>query len=167
MTEPNTSTPGERVAQEPRLEYHKAFLAGFRALQAWGREINQAGLEPSLLELVKMRASQMNGCAVCLDTHSREAIAGGETVQRLAVLSAWRETSLFTARERAALQWTEAITNIQTGHAPEASYREMRAHFSDAEAVQLTMAIANINAWNRLAIAFRPPLMAEHAKERA
>lgn len=165
MSEPNTSVPDERVAQEQRMEYHKAFPAGFRALQAWGREINQAGLEPLLLELVRMRASQMNGCAVCLDTHMREATAAGETVQRLTVLPAWRETSLFTARERSALQWTEAITNIQTGHAPEASYREMRAHFSEAEAVQLTMAIANINAWNRLAIAFRPPLKDAHPKE--
>lgn len=142
--------------QEQRMEYYKAFPAGIKALQAWGREINQSGLEHSLLELVKMRASQMNGCAFCLDMHMREATEAGETVQRLAVLPAWRETSLFTPRERAALQWTEAITNIQTGHAPDFAYREMRNHFSEAEAVQLTMAITNINVWNRMAIAFRP-----------
>lgn len=144
------------VDHEPRMDYYNAFPTGMKALVVWGREINQSGLEHSLLELVKMRASQMNGCAFCLDMHTREALDAGETTQRLAVLPAWREATVFTPRERAALQWVEAITNIQQGHAPEAAYREMRVHFNETEAVQLTMAIANINVWNRLAIAFRP-----------
>ncbi|MBS1816139.1 MAG: carboxymuconolactone decarboxylase family protein [Acidobacteria bacterium] len=157
-------TPEKYVDTEPRMDYYNAFPAGIKALVAWGREINQSGIESSLLELVKMRASQMNGCAFCLDMHMREAMEAGETAQRLAVLPAWREAPLFTARERAALQWVEAITNIQQGHAPTAAYNEMRAHFNETEAVQLTMAITNINTWNRLAIAFRPHLGKRPAK---
>lgn len=164
MSDTSNTNTTPSVEQEQRMDYYKAFPAGLKALQAWGREINQSGLEHSLLELVKMRSSQMNGCAFCLDLHMREATEAGETVQRLAVLPAWRETSLFTARERAALQWTEAITNIQTGHAPDFAYREMRSHFNETEAVQLTMAITNINTWNRLAIAFRPQVKATEGK---
>jgi AhpD family alkylhydroperoxidase len=138
-----------------RLNYAKQFPEGVHALLALGRAISESGLEPSLQELVKTRASQMNGCAFCLDMHTKDARAGGETEQRLYVLPAWRETSFYTPRERAALAWTEAITNIQQGHASDEVYEEVRKQFTEAELVRLTLAITQINTWNRLAIAFR------------
>lgn len=142
--------------QEQRIQYAKAFPEGIRTLSQHGHVINNSGLEYSLLELVKMRASQLNGCAYCLDMHGKDALAAGETTQRLFALDAWREAPFYSDRERAALAWTEAITNIQQGHAPEAVYQQVRASFSEEETVQLTLAITNINTWNRLAIAFRP-----------
>ncbi|MGC1463434.1 MAG: carboxymuconolactone decarboxylase family protein [Terracidiphilus sp.] len=138
-----------------RLRYGKAFPEGIRALFELGRVINESGLEPSLIELVKTRASQMNGCAYCIDMHTKDARAAGETEQRLYALSAWEETPFYTPRERAALAWTEAITNIQQGHAPDEVYEEVRKEFSEAELVKLTFAIAQINTWNRISIAFR------------
>jgi len=120
-----------------------------------GKTINAGGLEASLLELVKVRASQLNGCAYCIDMHTKDARAAGETEQRLYALSAWRETPFFTPRERAALAWTEAITNIQLGHADDAIYEQVRSEFNDADLVKLTLGITQINAWNRIAIAFR------------
>jgi AhpD family alkylhydroperoxidase len=138
-----------------RLNYAKAFPEGIHAVLNLEKVIRASGLEPSLLELVKIRASQINGCAYCLDMHSKDARAAGETEQRLYALSAWRETSFYTPRERAALAWTEAITNIQQGHAPDSVYEEVRKEFSEAELVRLTLAIAQINTWNRIAIGFR------------
>ncbi len=117
--------------------------------------VRESGLESSLLDLVKFHASQINGCAYCLDMHSKDARAAGETEQRLYTLSAWRETPFFSERERAALAWTEAITNISQGHAPEAVYQTARSQFSEKELVDLTMAIIAINGWNRLSIGFR------------
>jgi AhpD family alkylhydroperoxidase len=111
--------------------------------------------EPSLLELVKMRASQINGCAYCIDMHSKDARAQGETEQRLYALNAWEETPFFTDRERAALAWTEAVTLIGEGHVPDHLYNEVRQHFTEEELVDLTMAVIAINGWNRLAIGFR------------
>ncbi len=111
--------------------------------------------EPSLIELVKMRASQINGCAYCLDMHSKDARAAGETEQRLYALNAWRETPFFTDRERAALEWTEALTLVAEDHVPDEVYEEARKHFAEEELVNLSMAIVSINGWNRLAIAFR------------
>lgn len=111
--------------------------------------------EPGLIELVKMRASQINGCAYCLDMHSKDARAAGETEQRLYALNAWRETPFFTDRERAALAWTEAVTLVADGHVPDQVYEETRKYFSEDEMVNLTMAIVTINSWNRLSIAFR------------
>lgn len=140
----------------PRIDYNTAFPQGVAALVALGHTVNTAGLEAPLLELVRLRASQMNGCSFCIDMHSKDAIAAGETTQRLFTLSAWHETPFFTPRERAALAWTEALTDIQNGHAPDAVYDAARANFSDAELVQLTLAITTINVWNRIAIAFRP-----------
>jgi AhpD family alkylhydroperoxidase len=139
----------------PRLRYGKAFPEGVHALQELGRVITAAGLERSLVELVKTRASQLNGCAYCIDMHTKDARAEGETEQRLYALSAWEETPFFTPRERAALTWTEAITNIQHGHAPDAVYEEVRKEFTETEFVALTFAIGQINFWNRVAIAFR------------
>ena len=138
-----------------RVNYAKAFPEGVHAILNLEKVIRASGLEPSLLELVKLRASQMNGCAYCLDMHSKDARAAGETEQRLYALSAWRETSFYTPRERAALAWTEAITNIQQGHAPDTVYEEVRKEFGEAELVRLTLAIAQINTWNRIAIGFR------------
>ena len=117
--------------------------------------VRKSGLEPSLLELVKMRASQINGCAYCLDMHSKDARAAGEKEQRLYTLNAWRETPFFTDRERAALEWTEAVTLVSEDHVPDAVYDEVRQHFSEEELVKLTMAVVTINTWNRVAIAFR------------
>jgi AhpD family alkylhydroperoxidase len=138
-----------------RLKYAKAFPEGIHALIALGKVINSSGLEAPLMELVKTRASQLNGCAYCIDMHTRDARVAGETEQRLFALSAWRETPFFTPRERAALAWTEAITNIQQGHAPDDVYEGLRSAFSEPEIVKLTLAITQINAWNRIAIAFR------------
>lgn len=138
-----------------RLRYGKAFPEGLHALFELGKVINAGGLEPALIELVKTLASQLNGCAYCIDMHTKDARAAGESEQRLYALSAWRETSFYSARERAALAWTEAITNIQAGHAPDDVYEEVRKEFSEAELVRLTMAITQINTWNRISIAFR------------
>jgi AhpD family alkylhydroperoxidase len=138
-----------------RMNYGKAFPEGIHALRNLGKAIDENGLEPSLRELVKTRASQLNECAFCIDMHTKDARAAGETEQRLYGLSAWRETPFFTPRERAALAWTEAITNIQQGHAPDEVYEEVRKEFSEAELVRLTMAITQINTWNRISIAFR------------
>ncbi len=117
--------------------------------------VHQSGLEPSLLDLVKVRASQINGCAYCIDMHTKDARARGETEQRLYELDAWRETPFYTDRERAALAWTEAITLIGEGHAPDEVYEQAREQFGEKELVDLTLAIVAINGWNRLAIGFR------------
>src|SRR5271170_7631004 len=138
-----------------RLQYAKAFPEGIHALLNLGKVIGASGLEPSLLELVKTRASQLNGCAYCIDMHTKDARAAGETEQRLYALSAWRETPFFTERERAALEWTEAITLITDGHVPDELFFRVRQFFSEEELVNLTLAIVAINGWNRLAIAFR------------
>jgi AhpD family alkylhydroperoxidase len=144
---------GERMAE--RLRYGKSFPEGIHALLNLGKVIAAGGLEPSLVELVKTRASQLNGCAYCIDMHTRDARAAGETEQRLYALSAWRGTPFFTPRERAALAWTEALTNIQQGHAPDEIYEQARSEFDEPELVKLTLGITHINAWNRIAIAFR------------
>lgn len=140
----------------PKLNYASTFPAGVHALIALNRTIEAAGLEPALLELVKTRASQLNGCAFCIDMHTKDARAGGEAEQRLYGLSAWRETPFFTPRERAALAWTEAITNIQQGHASDEAYAAAHEQFPEPELTVLTFAIAQINFWNRVALAFRP-----------
>lgn len=117
--------------------------------------IKTCGLEGSLIELVKMRASQVNGCAFCLDLHSKDARRAGETEQRLYLLSAWSESSLYSERERAALAWTDALTKIFENHAPDRLFEDVRAQFNDKDLADLTALIALINAWNRLAISFR------------
>lgn len=139
---------------EPRLNYIKAAPDAYKAMAGLEQYVRQSGLEPSLLELVKTRASQINGCAFCLDMHTKDARAAGETEQRLYVLSAWRETPFFTERERAALAWTEIITRIAEAHVSDEAYAAVREHFDEKELVDLTLAITTINAWNRLSIAF-------------
>jgi AhpD family alkylhydroperoxidase len=130
-----------------------------KALMALETQIQASGLEQSLMELVKTRASQINGCAFCINMHTQDARKRGETEQRLYLLNAWREAPVYTDRERAALAWTEAVTLISQTHAPDDVYNEVRAHFSEAETVNLTALIGAINSWNRIAIAFRavPP----------
>jgi AhpD family alkylhydroperoxidase len=140
---------------EPRINTAKVSPGAYRAMFGLESYVRQSGLEPSLLELVKMRASQINGCAYCIDMHSKDARAHGETEQRLYALSAWRETPFYTERERAALAWTEAVTLIAHDHVPDAVYEEVRQHFTEEELVNLTMAVVAINGWNRLAISFR------------
>lgn len=138
-----------------RIDYAQAAPGAFRAMFMLEKYVRGSGLEPSLLELVKMRASQLNGCAFCLDMHSKDARAAGETEQRLYLLNAWREAPFYTARERAALAWTEALTLVADGHVPDEVYAEARAEFDEKELVDLSLAVVAINGWNRLAIGFR------------
>ncbi|TAM83098.1 MAG: carboxymuconolactone decarboxylase family protein [Acidobacteria bacterium] len=141
---------------EPRLNASKVAPAAYRAMAALeGYVKHSSNLAAPLLELVRMRASQINGCAYCLDMHSKDARVAGETEQRLYTLSAWRETPFFTDRERAALAWTEAITLIASSNAPDEVYEEARKQFTEEELVNLSIAIVAINGWNRLAIGFR------------
>ena len=141
---------------QSRLESQNVSPAAYQAMLGLETFIRkQSKLEPALIELIKMRASQINGCAYCLDMHSKDARAAGETEQRLYALNAWRETPFFTDRERAALAWTEAVTLVAQTHVPDEVYKEARAQFSEEELVNLTMAVVAINGWNRLAIAFR------------
>ncbi len=138
-----------------RLALQKAAPGAFQAMLNLEKYLQGCGLEPSLLHLVKMRASQINGCAYCLDMHSKDARAAGETEQRLYLLNGWRESPLYSGRERAALAWTEALTLISETHAPDNVYNEVRQYFNEPELVNLTMAIVAINGWNRFAIGFR------------
>jgi AhpD family alkylhydroperoxidase len=131
---------------KPRMNFYQAAPDTIKALSTLEAQVQASGLEQSLIELVKTRASQINGCAFCINMHTADARKHGESEQRLYLLNAWREAPLYTDRERAALAWTEAVTLI---------YDEVRKHFSEAETVNLTMLIATINAWNRLAISFR------------
>jgi len=132
----------------------------FKALRGLQDYVDASGLEKPLIELVKVRASQINGCAFCINMHTADAVKGGESHARLHLLNAWRETELFTPRERAALALTEAVTLVAEGHVPDAIYEEARQQFSDKEVVDLAYAIFAINAFNRLAITFRmqPPI---------
>ena len=139
-----------------RMNYAKAAPGVMRAMSALDTYLAECGLEPALREMVKLRASQINGCAYCVDMHSLDARALGETEQRLYLLDAWRETPLYTERERAALEWTEAVTRVADGHVPDEVFASVRAHFSEEELVNLTIAVIATNSFNRLNIAFRP-----------
>ncbi|KJC58228.1 alkylhydroperoxidase [Bradyrhizobium sp. LTSPM299] len=140
---------------KPRMNFYQAAPETIKALVAVENQVGASGLEQSLIELVKTRASQINGCAYCINMHTEDARKHGETEQRLYLLNAWRESPLYTDRERAALAWTEALTLVSETHAPDADYEAVRAQFSDAELVNLTTLIGAINAWNRIAIGFR------------
>ena len=143
----------------PRIDATNYIKSGLgKAMLALQREVETSGLEHSLMELVKIRASQINGCAYCLDMHTKDARALGETEQRIYALSAWREAPFFSERERAALEWTEALTRIAVDQVPDAVYEAVKPHFTEAELVALTFALVAINSWNRLSIAFRPPV---------
>ncbi|MBV8778709.1 MAG: carboxymuconolactone decarboxylase family protein [Alphaproteobacteria bacterium] len=138
-----------------RLDAYRIAPAGMQALRAVEDYLHQSTLGASLIELVKMRASQINGCAYCLDMHSKALRKGGETEQRIYLLSGWRESPLYSPRERAALAWTDALTRIAETQAPDDVYDEVRRHFDDKEIVDLTTLIGMINLWNRLAISLR------------
>lgn len=140
---------------EPRIDITKVDPKAYQAMSGLEMFVRQSGLEPPLLDLIKMRASQINGCAYCLDMHSKDARAAGETEQRLYGLNAWEESPFYSERERAALAWTEAVTLVAEGHVPDEVYEKVKKQFSEKELVALTMAIVQINGWNRLAIPFR------------
>jgi AhpD family alkylhydroperoxidase len=140
---------------QPRLDFSRTSPAAIRAMAGLDACVRTTSLEPALIELVKLRASQINGCAYCIDMHTKDARAAGESEQRLYALSAWRETPFFSPRERAALAWTEALTEIARTHAPDDVFEEVHRHFADKELVDLSLAIVAINGWNRLAIGFR------------
>ena len=139
---------------KPRIDYPKAAPEAYMAMRGLEAYVRQCGLEPSLLELVKTRASQLNGCAYCIDMHTKDARARGETEQRLYALAAWRETPFFTERERAALAWTEVVTLVAEGPIDEEDYEDVREQFDEKALVDLTLAIVAINGWNRLSVAF-------------
>lgn len=140
---------------EARLDYYKVAPQAAKIMMDFERYIKSTNLESTLLELVKTRASQINGCAFCLDMHTKDARANGETEQRLYALNAWRETDFYTEKERAALALTEAVTQISTNHISDELYREVRKHFAEKDFVDLVYAINTINSWNRLAITTR------------
>jgi AhpD family alkylhydroperoxidase len=140
----------------PRIDVSKYITSGMgRAMLTLSSEVS-ARIDHRLFELVKMRASQINGCAYCMDMHTKEARLAGETEQRIYALSAWRETPFFTDRERAALEWTEAVTRVADTHVPDEIYERVSSQFEESDLVALTFAVVVINSWNRLAISFRP-----------
>jgi AhpD family alkylhydroperoxidase len=130
----------------------------YTAMFGLGAVVRRSGLEPALLKLVKVRASQINGCGFCLDMHTKEARAEGETEQRLYLTGVWHETSMYSERERAALLWTEAVTRLEHQEVPDDVYETVRKAFSEAEMAALTLAVVEINAWNRFAISFKRPV---------
>lgn len=138
-----------------RIDFYTASPDAMKAMMALETAVTKLGIEPPLMELVKLRASQINGCAFCVDMHYTDARKAGETERRLSSVVTWREAPFFTERERAALAWTEAVTLIAQQHAPDDDYALLAKQFSPAEMVNLTLAINSINSWNRLAIAFR------------
>lgn len=140
---------------QPRLDFYKASPDAAKAMLALEGAVNKLGLDHTLLELVKLRASQINGCAYCVDLHSSDARKCGESERRLHAVAVWREAPFFTERERAALAWTEALTRISDTRAPDADYEWLSSQFDERERVNLTVAINAVNSWNRLAIGFR------------
>jgi AhpD family alkylhydroperoxidase len=138
-----------------RMNYQQAAPGGVKALLGLERYLATCGLEPGLMDLVKLRASQINGCAYCIDMHSKDLRAGGESEQRLYELDAWQETPFYTERERAALLWTETVTRVADTHVPEAVYEQVRQQFNESELANLTFVIGAINVWNRLCVSFR------------
>src|SRR5690242_5072355 len=140
---------------EPRIDARKYAPEALKAMLALETYLANSGLDHRLIHLLKMRASQINGCAYCIDMHSKDARAAGETEQRLYELNAWRETPFYSERERAALAWTESLTLVSETHVPDEVFEEVKKHFSEAEIVALTLAVVAINGWNRIAIALR------------
>ena len=151
---------------QPRMNYYQAAPEALKPMLDMEAYIKTCGLEHKLIELVKTRASQINSCAYCLHMHTKDARDGGESETRLYLLDAWHESALYSPRERAALGWAEALTNIRVGHAPDAVYEEARSQFSEKELADLSIAIAMINCWNRLAIGSRTVHPNDRASER-
>ena len=148
---------------KPRIQFFNVAPELMKQVQALNKAVEESGLEKSLLHLVKLRASQINSCSFCVDMHSKEAMRDGDTQQRVFLVSAWKESPLFSERERAALAYTEAVTLISNAGVPDALYEETREHFSEEELVKLSVAIGMINVWNRLCV----PFHAIHPVERA
>src|SRR5262245_60395122 len=140
---------------QKRPVHNKAYPEALEAMLALSQAVQKTGLAPQLIDLINYRVSQLNGCASCLDMHSKDLRARGEDEQRLHLLAAWRDAPVYSDRERAALAWTEGVTRLPHGEVPDAVYAETRRHFGDKELVDLTLAITAINAWNRLNIRFR------------
>ena len=152
---------------QQRIDVTKVSPAAFQAVAALQAYVDKSGLDPKLRELIKIRASQINGCAYCLAMHTRDARKLGETDERMHLLNAWREAPLYSELERAALEWTEAITLVAQGHVPDEAFEAVREQFSEKEIVDLTMAAIAINSWNRAAIGFRVPPQLETKKAAA
>ena len=140
---------------EPRLNFFKSGPEAMKAMAGLDQQIARSGLEKSLVELVRLRASQMNGCAYCIDVHTADARKAGEGERRLTTVAVWRETPFFNERERAALEWTESVTRVADSRVPDDVWERVQPHFTPAELVDLTLLVNTINAWNRFAIAFR------------
>jgi AhpD family alkylhydroperoxidase len=158
-TETTIPTAAPTAAAQPRLNYRKASPAAVQALFALQTVANKSGLEKSLMLLVKLRASLLNGCAFCIDMHFRDAKEAGETEERLYLLSAWGEThDLYTAREKAALTWTDALTKLAGNPVSDETFEEVSEHFTDEELTNLTLAIVAINGWNRFSVGFGMPI---------
>jgi AhpD family alkylhydroperoxidase len=141
-----------------RLNWSKTLPEAYKAMLDLQNVVDNSHIDHKLLELIKVRASQINGCAHCLDMHTKDAIAIGESEQRLHVVAAWREAPFYNERERAALEWCESLTNISVAGAPDQSYEKVKKLFSGNEIVELTLAIIAINSWNRLAVGFQSPV---------
>lgn len=156
----------EEEKLEPRLNPYVAAPETMKPMVALDRSLKESGLDPKLMELVKIRASQINECAYCIQIHASDARKSGESEERLYLLNAWRETALYNERERAALAWTEALTSLAQSHPADEVYEALAPHFSDEEKVKLTMLISTINAWNRIAVGFRSvhPAIAKHSR---
>ena len=152
---------------QQRIDVTKASPAAYKAVAALQTYVDQSGLDAKLRELIKIRASQLNGCAYCLVMHTRDARKHGESDDRMHLLNAWHEAPVFTDKERAALAWTDALTLVSETHVPDAVYQEVKRHFSEKEIVDLTAAVVAINTWNRIAIAFRTPPQVSVAKAAA
>ena len=152
---------------QQRIDVTKVSPAAYKAVAALQTYVDQSGLDAKLRELIKIRASQINGCAYCLAMHTRDARKLGETDERMHLLDAWREAPVFSAREQAALAWTEALTLITHGHVPDEVFEQVRRQFSEKEIVDLTLAVAAINTWNRIAISFRAPPQVESRRAAA
>lgn len=150
----NTLNPGV-VQIEARLDYASVSPEAAKAMYALEVASRKLGLDPLLVELVKLRASQINGCAFCVDMHTREARAAGESDEKLHLVAGWREAPMFSARERAALAWTEAVTRVADTHVPDDVYALASSEFTEEELVNLTLVVITINGWNRLAVSFR------------
>jgi AhpD family alkylhydroperoxidase len=146
---------GKEEDMASRVNYSQVEPEGYRILVSLNQFVQSCGLERPLLELVKIRASQINGCAYCIDMHTKDARLAGESEQRIYALNAWEETSFYSERERAALAWTEAVTLIGENHVPDGLYRSVSQYFNEKELVDLALAVILINSWNRLAITFR------------
>ena len=149
---------------QQRIDVTKVNPAAYKAVGALQLYVDQSGLDAKMRELIKIRASQINGCAYCLAMHTRDARKMGESDERMHLLDAWREAPIFTARERAALAWTEAVTLVSQTHVPDDVYAEVRKQFSEKEIVDLTLAVAAINTWNRIAVALRATPQVESAR---